>query len=127
MIVLSASRGGGAYFVVSVVDLWPPVHVAVLWPVVAAAPLMESVLISLSWAAAVQSDLVCLGGGPCVLLESGSSAPRLIVISRISFSAGDAIRTCSFAHKIAFALSGAHRLLPSTPMTRADPIQWPCD
>ena len=63
---------------VSVVVLWPPVHVADLWPVVAAAPLMESVLISVSWAAAVHRSC-CLGGGPCVLLESGSSAPRLII------------------------------------------------
>ena len=62
----------------SVIVLWPPVHVAVLWPVVAAVPLMGPVLISLSWAAAVHRSC-CLGGSPCVLLESRSSAPRLII------------------------------------------------
>ena len=38
----------------------------------------------------------CLGGGSCVFLESGSSAPSLSIISRISFSAGDAIRNWFF-------------------------------
>ena len=38
-----------------------------------------------------------------------------IIISLISFSAADAIRTCSFAHLIAVALCKTHSVLPSTP------------
>ena len=69
----------------------------------------------------------CLGGGPCAFLESGSSAPSLIIISRMSFSAGDAIRTRSFAHLIAVAPCEPPKLLPSTPMNLAGQIQWPFD
>ena len=41
------------------------------------------------------------------------------------FSAGDAIRTCSFAHLIAVVLCQTHKLLPPAPMTLAGHIQWP--
>ena len=44
----------------------------------------------------------CLGT-PCLERSSGSFHPILISISRISRSAGDAIRNCSFAHLIAVA------------------------
>ena len=97
MNVLSASRPVvvDAVVDVSVVVLWLAVDVAVQWLVVAVVPAVESVLISLSWTAAVQSDLGDLVV-VYVLSASGSSAPSPIVISRISFSAGDAIRTCAF-------------------------------
>ena len=45
----------------------------------------------------------CCLGTPCLERSSGSSPPILISISRISRSAGDAIRSCSFAHLIAVA------------------------
>ena len=43
-------------------------------------------------------------------------SPSLVIISRISFSAGDAIGTCPFAHLIAVTPCDTKRLLPSTPM-----------
>ena len=45
----------------------------------------------------------CCLGTPCLERSSGSSPPILISITRISRSAGDAIRSCSFAHLIAVA------------------------
>ena len=45
----------------------------------------------------------CCLGTPCLERSSGSSPPILISISRISRSAGDAIRSCSVAHLIAVA------------------------
>ena len=45
----------------------------------------------------------CCLGTPCLERSSGSSPPILISISRISRSAGDAIRSCSSAHLIAVA------------------------
>ena len=45
----------------------------------------------------------CWLGTPCLERSSGSSPPILISISRISRSAGDAIRSCSFAHLTAVA------------------------
>ena len=68
----------------------------------------------------------CLGGGSCAFLEFRSSAPSLVITSRVSFSASDAIRTCSFAHVIVVAPCDTHRVPPSTPMTLAVPIQCPC-
>ena len=65
----------------------------------------------------------CLGGGPFAFLGSGCSAPSLVIFSRIYFSAGDAIRTCSFAHLIAVAPCQTQRLLPSTRLTLAGHIQ----
>ena len=45
----------------------------------------------------------CCLGTPCLERSSGSSPPILISLSRISRSAGDAIRSCSVAHLIAVA------------------------
>ena len=117
VIVLSASRQAVVAAVVAVAAvLWPTIDVAVLWFV---AVFVESVLTSLSWVTAVQSDLVV-----SVVVHgafSSSDPPHLFL------SAGDAIRTCSFAHLIAVALCDTHRLLPSTLVTLEGPIQWPCD
>ena len=108
--------------VVAVAVLWHVVVAAVLWHVVAVVPSVASVLISLLWAAAVQSDLVVLVVYMC-FLESRSSAPSLIIMSRISFSASDAIPASNFAHLFAVALCGTYRLLPFTRMTLAGPIK----
>ena len=71
-----------AVVAVSVAVLWPVVVTAVLWRVVVAVVTSEtSVLPSLLWVA----------GGPRAFLK-----PRLLcIISCISLSADDAIRTCS--------------------------------
>ena len=45
----------------------------------------------------------CCLGTPCLERSSRSSPPILISTSRISVSAGDAIRSCYFAHLIAVA------------------------
>ena len=105
-IVLSASRlvAEGAVVVVSVVVLWSVVAVAVLWHVVVAVvPSIRSVFLCLVVGDCCLVRSCCLGAGPCAFLESGSSAPTLIIISRTSFSASDAARTCSLAHLIAVA------------------------
>ena len=65
----------------------------------------------------------CCLGTPCLERSSGSSPQILIIISRISSSAGDAIRSCSFAHLIAVARWDTQTFPPSTPMTRAGPSQ----
>ena len=46
---------------------------------------------------------LCCLGTPCLERSSGSSPPILISISRISRSAGDAFRSCFFAHLTAVA------------------------
>ena len=114
MIVLSASQlvVVTAVVAVSVVVLWPAVDVAVLWLVVAVVLSVESVLISVV-GGSCPVKYCCLGGGPGVCLESRSHQ---------SFSAGDTMRPCSFAHLIAVAPCETHRLLPSTPMTLASHI-----
>ena len=64
--------------------VWSVVAVAVLWHfVVPVVPSIRSVLLSLLWAAVVQSDLVVLVVVPCAFLESGPSARSLIIMSRI--------------------------------------------
>ena len=45
----------------------------------------------------------CCLGTPCLERSAGSSPPILVSISRISRSARDARRSCSFAHLIAVA------------------------
>ena len=57
---------------------------------------------TLSVAAVVSGPAVWIHHA-CLERSSGSSPPILIGISRISPSAGDAIRSCSFAHLIAVA------------------------
>ena len=120
-IVLSASGpvAEDAVGAVCVVVMCSVVAVAVLWHVVAVVLSIRSVLLSLLWAAVVQSDLVV---AVAVRVHQVSSS-----FSPISFSAGDVIRTCSFALVIAVAPCDSHRLLPSTPMALAGPIQCPCD
>ena len=61
----------------------------------------------------VQSNIVVLVVVQVFCLESRSHQ---------SFSAGDTMRTCSFAHLIAVAPCETHRLLPSPPMTLASHI-----
>ena len=115
VIVLSASRQAVMAAVVAAV-LWPTIDVAVRWFV---AVFVESVLTSLSWVTAVQSDLVV---SVVVHVAFSSSDPLHMFLS-----AGDAIRTCSFAHLFAVALCGSHSLLPSTLVTLEGSIQWPRD
>ena len=90
MIVLSASRlvVVDAVVAVLVVVLWLVVDVAVLCRVVALVPWEESVCDFFVVGGCCIVRYRCLGGGPCAFLESGSSAPSLIIISRISFSTG---------------------------------------
>ena len=116
MIVLSASQllVVAAVVAVSVVVLWLAVDVAVLWLVVAVVLSVESVLNSLSLAIPVQSIIVVF-----VVVQVFVSGPDPL---HQSFSAGDTMRTCSFAHLIAVAPCETHRLLPSTPMTLAGHI-----
>ena len=61
----------------------------------------------------------CCLGTPCLERSSGSSPQILINISRISRSAADAIRSCSFAHLIAVARCDTQTFPRSIPMTRA--------
>ena len=92
--------------------------------VVAVVPLVRSVLLSLLWAAVVQSDLVVL---VVVHMLFASPAP-LHQVSRAFLSRpGDAIRRCPFAHPIAVALCKTHRFLFSRPMRLAGSIEWLCD
>ena len=88
--------------------------------------LVVSVSTSPSSPAAVQSDLV-VWVVVHVFFSSWDPLHQLIIISLISFSAGDAIRRCSFAQLIADALCETDRLLPSTPTSLASPSQRPCD
>ena len=116
-----------AVVAVSGLVLWSDVAVAFLWHVVAVVPSVNSIF-DVSVVGGCCPVRSCgLGGGPCAFPESGSSAPSLIILSSISFSASNAIRTCSFAHLIAVAPRETFRLLPSMPMTLTSPIQWPCD
>ena len=86
MFVLSASGLVVADTLVAVsgVVLWPVVTVAVLWHVLALVPSVESVLISVLWAAAVQSDLVVLvvihmlSFSPDFLHQVSSSYPAIL-------------------------------------------------
>ena len=108
MIVLSASGlvAEDAVVAVSVVVMWSVVAVAVLWHVVVAAvvPSTRSMLLSLLCAAVTQSDLVDL-----VVVHVPSSSLGVLhhvsssFLAFPSFSASDAIRTCSVAHLIAVA------------------------
>ena len=69
---------------------------------------MRTVVVIVVFAAATVSVAAVVSGPAvwvqkCLERSSGSSPPILISISRISRSAGDAIRRCSFAHLIAVA------------------------
>ena len=119
MVVLSASGQ-------VVEDAVVAVSVGVLWHVVTVVPPVELVFISLLRAVAVLSDVVVLVVIHVLSSSPKSSATSLIITSRISISASDAIRTCFFAPLFAVALCETHRLLPSAPMPLAGPIRWPC-
>ena len=114
-----------------VADVFVPVLARPVSPVVRVldetAVVLEHVLTAVSAAAtktvvvaAVVSGSCCLGT-PCLERSSGSSPPILINISHISRSAGDAIRSYSFAHLIAVARCDTHTFPPSSPMIRAGP------
>ena len=93
---MSASR-------LAIVDAVAAVDAVVLWHVVAVVSFGGDVFEFSVLGNSFPVRSCCLGGGSCAFLDSGSSAPSLIIISRISFSASEAIRTCSSAHLIAVA------------------------
>ena len=91
------------------------------------AVVLEPVWIAVSAASTETLVVAAVVSSPAVWVHHVWSVHRdrllqiLINISRISRSAGDAIRCCYFAHLIAVARCDTQTFPPSIPMTRAGP------